>query len=311
MARKGFTPEEIINRLREAETHINQGISIASHLDDFATRGDLSQWVSSSGSNCQLLVGSIVDSMERSFQEIWIGGCGMESPQVAASGYNTVGRKADSTVVIAGDNFYGQRAVSDLTDITQVIAGSYQTVGLKADGTVIAVGSDAGGQYVINSWTDITQVAAGIYHTVGRKNDGTVVAAGPDIELAKWNLGVVEYTLTISNTPSGSVITPGEGVFTYNAGVMARLIAEPEKGYRLVNWSGDVDTIANVNAATTVITMHGDYAITANFAVNWLLIGGIIAAVVVAAGLAIFFVRRRRAARTERQGRRRAARKKH
>lgn len=44
MARKGFTPEQIINRLREAETHINQGISIASHLDDFTTRGDLSQW---------------------------------------------------------------------------------------------------------------------------------------------------------------------------------------------------------------------------------------------------------------------------
>jgi LPXTG-motif cell wall-anchored protein len=91
---------------------------------------------------------------------------------------------------------------------------------------------------------------------------------------------------------------------------MVRVIAKPEVGYRFVNWAGDVDTIANVRAATTVITMHGNYAITANFAVNWLLIGGIIVAVV-AAGLAIFFVRRRRAARTERQGRRRAARKKH
>jgi uncharacterized integral membrane protein len=72
-----------------------------------------------------------------------------------------------------------------------------------------------------------------------------------------------------------------------------------------------VDTIGNVNAATTVITMHGDYAITANFAVNWPLIGGIIGAVVVVVGLVIFFVRRRRAARTERQRRRRGARRKH
>ncbi len=29
MARKNFTPEQIINKLREAEIHINQGISIA------------------------------------------------------------------------------------------------------------------------------------------------------------------------------------------------------------------------------------------------------------------------------------------
>ena len=29
MVRKGFTPEQIINKLREAEVQINQGISIA------------------------------------------------------------------------------------------------------------------------------------------------------------------------------------------------------------------------------------------------------------------------------------------
>jgi len=44
MVRKDFTLEQIINKLREAEIRINQGISIASHLDDFLTRDDLSQW---------------------------------------------------------------------------------------------------------------------------------------------------------------------------------------------------------------------------------------------------------------------------
>ena len=29
MVKKGYTPEQIINKLREAELHINQGISIA------------------------------------------------------------------------------------------------------------------------------------------------------------------------------------------------------------------------------------------------------------------------------------------
>jgi len=41
------------------------------------------------------------------------------------------------------------------------------------------------------------------------------------------------------------------------------LVAEADAGYQFVNWTGDVDTIADVNAAA--ITMNGDYAITANF----------------------------------------------
>ncbi|HJX68775.1 MAG TPA: hypothetical protein VJ406_00950, partial [Dehalococcoidia bacterium] len=230
--------------------------------------------------------------------------------QVAAANYNTIGRKADGTVIVAGDNSYGQHNVDSWTDIIQVTAGSYQTVGLKADGTLIAVGRDSGGQYAINSWTDITQVAAGSYHTVGLRADGTVVAAGPEIELAEWNLGVVEYTLTVSSTPGGSVNKPGIGTFTYNAGLMVRLVARPEKGYRVVNWSGDVDAIANINAATTVITMQGDYVITANFPLNWGLVGGIIGGAAVAVGLVIFFLARTKAARAKKQTRRKSARKK-
>jgi alpha-tubulin suppressor-like RCC1 family protein len=163
---------------------------------------------------------------------------------------------------------------------------------------VVAVGDNDYGQLDVGVWTDIVQVAAGRSHTTGLKDDGTVVAAGPEIALAKWNLGVIEYVLTISSTAGGSVATPDEGVFTYNAGVMVRVVAEPEAGYRFVNWSGDVDTIARVSAAITIITIHGDYSITANFEekppINWLLIGGIIAAVVIV-GLVIFLVRRKRA----------------
>jgi uncharacterized repeat protein (TIGR02543 family) len=82
---------------------------------------------------------------------------------------------------------------------------------------------------------------------------------------------------------------------------MVRVVAEPEAGYRFINWTGDVDTMANVNDTTTMITMHGDYSIVANFEekppINWALIGGIItAAVVVMVVLVIFFVRRKRAA---------------
>jgi hypothetical protein len=80
--------------------------------------------------------------------------------------------------------------------------------------------------------------------------------------------GGVEYDLTIASTAGGSVITPGERTFTYVKGEMVNLVAEAEEGYQFVSWSGDVDTIGNVEDAATTITMNDDYSITADFAVN-------------------------------------------
>ena len=74
-----------------------------------------------------------------------------------------------------------------------------------------------------------------------------------------------QYNLTISSTEGGSVTTPGEGIFTYDEGEVVDLVATPNEYYHFVNWSGDVDTIANVNAVATTITMNDSYSITANF----------------------------------------------
>jgi len=48
--------------------------------------------------------------------------------------------------------------------------------------------------------------------------------------------------------------------------VLVLLVATPDSGYRFVEWTGDVDTIADVEDATTTITMHSTCVITANFA---------------------------------------------
>ena len=112
-----------------------------------------------------------------------------------------------------------------------------------------------------------------------------------------------QCVLTISSTAGGSVTAPGEGTFAYDPKTVADLVAEPDEGHRFVSWTGEVDTIDDVDAAATTITVDGYYSITANFEeiptpIKWLLIGGIIAAVVVA-GLVIYFVRKKRPTRTK------------
>jgi len=69
---------------------------------------------------------------------------------------------------------------------------------------------------------------------------------------------VAVYELTISSTDGGEVITPGEGTFTYDAGTVVSLVAEAGESYHFTQWTGNVSTIADVNAATTTITMNGD-----------------------------------------------------
>jgi hypothetical protein len=74
-------------------------------------------------------------------------------------------------------------------------------------------------------------------------------------------------SLTISSTEGGIVTQPGEGMSLYDAGTMVPLVAVPDAGnhYHFVNWTGDVDEIANPDAAETTIIMNGNYEITANF----------------------------------------------
>jgi hypothetical protein len=79
------------------------------------------------------------------------------------------------------------------------------------------------------------------------------------------NPGPVQYSLTISVTEGGEVLTPGEGTFTYDKGTSVTLVVFPHSGYNFVNWTGDVETIADINAASTTITMNDDYEVTATF----------------------------------------------
>ena len=76
---------------------------------------------------------------------------------------------------------------------------------------------------------------------------------------------VAQYSLTIGRTSGGVIHAPGEGSFTYDVGAVVYLVAIPARGCLFVNWSGDVATIADIEAAVTNIVINGSYSIIASF----------------------------------------------
>jgi len=94
----------------------------------------------------------------------------------------------------------------------------------------------------------------------------TITMNGDYSVTANFVRTVIQYDLTVSSTDGGSVIVPGEGTFAYDEGTVVNLEAETAgTGWLFLSWTGDVGTVANINAASTTITMNGDYTITANF----------------------------------------------
>ena len=75
---------------------------------------------------------------------------------------------------------------------------------------------------------------------------------------------LIRHELSISATIGGSVASPGEGSFTYDAGKVVFLHAVPDECYRFVNWTGDA--VANPASAVTTVTMDAAKSITAKLA---------------------------------------------
>ena len=125
------------------------------------------------------------------------------------------------------------------------------------EGTVVNLTAEAEEGYRFVEWTgDVGSIA-------------NVEAASTNITMSAscviTAIFIAIYDLTISSTTGGSVTSPGEGAFASDEGTVVNLLAEAEEGYLFFEWTGDADTIANVYAASTIITMNGDYSITANF----------------------------------------------
>jgi hypothetical protein len=127
--------------------------------------------------------------------------------------------------------------------------------------TVVSLNATADSGYEFVRWT-------GDVYTVDNVHgcDTIITVNGNCFIMADFEVPPpVQYSLNIIRPAHGSVIAPGEGRFMYEEGTVVNLVARPANGYEFVKWTGNVSTIADVNAASTTITMNGDCYIYAQF----------------------------------------------
>ena len=124
-------------------------------------------------------------------------------------------------------------------------------------GAVVNLMAEAEAGYDFAGWTGNVSTVADVNaaSTTIMMNDNYSITAN----------FVAQCVVTIDSTEGGEVTTPGEGTFTYDPGTVIDLVAEAEEGYKFVNWTGDVDSVNDVDAVQTTVTIHGIYSITANF----------------------------------------------
>ena len=160
------------------------------------------------------------------------------------------------SVTLTVDSTSGGVATVDNVAIPERLILTFQI------GTVVSLNATPDSGYQFVRWTGDVYTVDNIHASE------TIITMNGDYSItAEFEVPPpVQYTLNIIGPAHGSVITPGEGsFFIYEEGTVVDLVAEPDNGYEFARWTGDVDTIADVDASSTTITMNGDYYISAHF----------------------------------------------
>jgi hypothetical protein len=122
--------------------------------------------------------------------------------------------------------------------------------------TLIAI-PDNGYRFV--RWT-------GDVRTIGNvKSAHAAIAIGGEYSITAEFERIPEYRVTVSTTVGGQVMKPKEAISIYKGEKRADLEAHEDAGFGFISWTGDVGTVADVNAAVTTIWVDGNYSIRANF----------------------------------------------
>ncbi len=73
------------------------------------------------------------------------------------------------------------------------------------------------------------------------------------------------HVVQIETCPNGTVSSPGTGNLTFDSGENVSLSASPSQDHEFSLWTGDVDTVENVESPDTTFTVYGNYSLKATF----------------------------------------------
>lgn len=124
---------------------------------------------------------------------------------------------------------------------------------------IVEINTVANGGYTFSNWTG-SSVAAGKVADANSAN--TTILMDADYTLhANFTPNPNDWTLTVNDDGNGTATGSG----TYTDGNLAPIVATPAEDYYFTVWSGDINSISDINAASTTILMDANYTITANF----------------------------------------------
>jgi|GEM_PF-2485274 len=211
-------------------------------------------------------------------EDIFTYDCGTVVPLVAAAeeGYYFVNWSGDvgtianisaptTSITMMGD--YSITANFELIPTGQFVLTTSSTAGGSVatpgegtspydEGTTVDLVAEAEECYEFVNWTG---------DTVADPNSTATNITMDEDKSVTANFTLLSYNLTADSTDGGQVTSPDEGTFPYDCGTAVDLVAAAELGYHFLEWTGAIGTIADVYAASTNITMSGNYSITANF----------------------------------------------
>jgi hypothetical protein len=133
-----------------------------------------------------------------------------------------------------------------------------------ANGTPVTLTATADLNYHFVNWTGDTSTIANVdspVTTITMNGNYTIQA----------NFAIDQKSLTTSVIGSGTVTTPGIGTYWYDINTDANIVASASANHHFVNWTGTAVTagkVADVNAASTTVTMDANYTVQANFAID-------------------------------------------
>ncbi len=201
---------------------------------------------------------------------------------VAAGNTHSLAVAADGKAYAWGYNYQGELGLGDrnsrlspvevphLFAATAVAAGNKHSLALGdlmvnlsiVDAAGGQVAGDPAGEYRYGSVVNQEATADDGYRFVGWKINGLMANDQPALELTMDDHKTVEVVFAFQ---LNLAVNNGSGSGIYDEGTVVQIAANVPEKYQFVAWTGDIDTVADTQAAETSITMTANCTVTATF----------------------------------------------